>query len=385
MTDAARDATLWLVAACRSWLGGPKPGPPPAEVGRMAFLHQLGPVLHDAARRGRLDLEGAPERVRRQWRETLFRNYIFNAELLAVGSALVREARDAGVPLAVFKGPVTAARSYGALELRIMADLDLLCREDDLGTVAGLAVGHGFRPAPQTGDYHLGFAHPDLGAGLELHFELYDRLAGGPALLEEILGRPDAVEIDGVALPAPPVEIALTLDLAHLVHHDYRLPLRSLLDLAAGLASTAAPADPVRLAAAVRRGGLEGELSRLLALFAETLAWPLPPPIARLAAPSGDLAGFAGPLLDRLASPGAPERRPLLGGPHSKGSAAATGRYLLRRLFPPLRRLQALYGTRTAAGALRHLPGHVARTLRRGLDRWRSGGLGSGPLRRGGR
>jgi len=61
--------------------------------------------------------------------------------------------------------------------LRIMADVDLFCREGDLPRLAELARQLGFETGEQTATHHLALRHGSLPGSLELHFQLYDVLA----------------------------------------------------------------------------------------------------------------------------------------------------------------------------------------------------------------
>lgn len=376
---ARREHLGWLLRACRYWLTE-EPGDAPAAdppgwraLAEFAYFHDLDPLLHHLAADSRLGIAARlPARVARQWESAYYQNFVFNTELLDLAGQLVAGCGRLGIDLRVFKGPVTLARGWLDPALRVMADVDLICHRRDLPRLAELARALGFETGEQTAAHHLALRHRALPASIELHFRLYDVVARPERLLERLWSRPDRVEVDGRRLPAPGPELAAVIDLAHLLEHDLQLGLRPLLDLSATLWRQRRALDRELLAELLAEADLEPEFRQLNALLSETLGLPA---LSDLSAAPVELPdGLERALVERLLSADRLHRVGALAGPHRRAGARATGRYLLRRLLPPLEQLQAMSGAETRTRALLAYPAHVLATVRRGTARWRAAG-----------
>lgn len=370
----------WLLAACRFWLTA-EPSDAPAEdprdwheLARFGYFHDLDPLLHHLASPSRLCLEQRlPQRVRRQWESAYYRNFVFNTELLDLVEGFLEDCTAAGLEARVFKGPVTAARGWIDPTLRIMADVDLFCREDDLPRLAELARQLGFEAGEQTATHHLALRHGSLPGSLELHFELYDVLAPDGEIHRELWSEPDFIEVDGRRLPALEPALAAVLDLSHLLQHDLQVNLRQILDLAATLWRQRQRLDRERLRGLLAECDLEHEFGLVLAML-ENLGLPVVDELLADPPPPETAALLTASVRERLLAPDELDRGGALAGPHRHDGVGGTTGYLLRRLLPPLGQLQAMTGAASRRRALLGYPAHIAATLRRGARRWRKGG-----------
>ena len=374
LRDANRGELLeWLLACCRAWLA---PGPEtsdrwsPEWPARAAFAwhHDLEPLLHHLASVERALLHEAPSAVRERWEAAYYRNYVFNTELVELTADLAARAREAGTELLVFKGPVTAARGWGDLALRVMADVDLLCRPADLPRLSELARALGLVDGEQTSAHHVVLRHPTLPASFELHHRHYDVVSHLPE--EWAWSTIETVDVGEVSLPALPVEAAAVIDVAHLVEHDLQLSLKPLLDLAATLRRQAPRFDGARFAELLGDARLTLAFDRLMTLLEGTLGLPLPAGLASSRSPHPQ--ALSRDLLERLRHP---DQLHVLGpreGPHRRDGAVATLAYGARRLFPSVDELKAIRGTRSTLAALAGWPAHAAATLGRATARWRA-------------
>ncbi len=373
----------WLLGACRFWLTGEIAGAAAAEPvdwearASFCYFHDLDPLLHHLAADSRLGLEGElPARVRRQWEAAYYQNFVFNTELLDLLEAFLDGCRRAGLEVRVFKGPVTLARGWLDPALRIMADADLLCRREDLSGLADIARALDFETGAQTAVHHLVLEHRRLPASLELHFQLYDVFQRPEPILERLWAPPARVEVDGRELPAAAPELAAVLDVAHLLQHDLQLNLKPLLDLSATLWRQRHDLDAGLFRELLDEADLTPEFEVIDTLLTKTLGLPtLPGFTTPSAGPPPELEGA---LTARLLAPDSLHLVGALAGPHRRGSALGTVRYLLGRIAPPLAQLQAMSGARSRSRALLALPGHALATARRGLARWRKGGVRGG-------
>lgn len=369
----------WLLAACRFWLTGAPPDAPthdPEDWDQLAsfcYFHDLDPLLHHLAAPARLDLEPRlPARVRRQWESSYYRNFVFNTELLDLVASFLAGCSSASVETRVFKGPVTAARGWIDPALRIMADVDLFCRANDLPRLAELARQLGFEAGEQTATHHLALRHGSLPGSLELHFELYDVLDESGGLFEELWSEPSFVDLEKRRLPALDPPLATVFDLAHLLQHDLQVNLRQILDLAATLWRQRDELDRSRLRALLAEADLAPEFELTVAML-ERLGLPVADGLLSDPRPPQTTALTAS-VVQRLLTAEQLDRGGLLAGPHRRDGAVATASYMVKRLLPPLGQLQAMTGASSRGRALLGYPAHVVATLRRGARRWRKGG-----------
>ncbi len=379
--DQRRRHLRWLLDSCRFWLTGLETDAPATdpedwrELAAFVYFHDLDPLLHHLAGSDRLDLgERVPARVRQQWESAYYRNFVFNIELVDLVETFLDAAEREGLQARVFKGPVTIARGWFDPALRVMADVDLICRQRDLPRLAEIARILDFEAGPQTAVHHLALKHRTLPAALELHFQLYDVIAQPATLLERLWAEPAWVEVDGRKLPAPPPELALILDAGHLLQHDLQLNLRPFLDLSATLWRQRDTLDPELIDELLRTADLEPEYRSILGLLDRVLGLPVPTRLS--GGGQAPPAALAGALEARLLAPDRLDRIGALAGPHRRGGAGSTLSYVLRRLLPPLEQLQAMSGSRSRTRALGAYPAHAAATVGRALRRWRSSGAG---------
>ncbi len=353
-------AVDWLRAAARGWLLDEQAvpeAPAAAALGRMAWCHNLEPLLYKLVAEGRLP-PPAPELTGR-WQSAYFETLASGSSVLELVRELLDGCRQRGVPVVVLKGLVTAARAYGDPALRPMSDVDLLCREADLAAVCRAGAALGFAAGGEDSVYHLKLVQPGRSTLLELHFDLYDLIAGRREFARRGLEAPAEAPLDGIPLPALPLEMDAVFQLAHLINHDFRVNLRAWLDVAALLHRSRTALDSERLASELAAADLEPEFGRMVdlleALFGIELAAELP-------------RSEPGPLLDSveryLLEPERAARQPALAEAAARPWRSRPG-YLLRLLFPTRDRLRALDELPPSSRPATRLA-HLAATLRRG-------------------
>lgn len=376
-SQARTEALGWLLAACRHWLDT-RAGRSSSPVWRptdltdwrvlthLAYLHNLGPLLHRVVSDAPRAADAVPASARQAWDQAYHLNYLFNRRVLDTLSTIVSACAVQGLPVVVFKGPATVARAYEDLALRVMGDVDLLCREADLPALARIARSEGYQRVGETSIYHLEFYHGDLQAGLELHFELYDCMENRQSLLDQALQSRESVRLDDTEFPVPSREIDLVLDLGHLINHDFELTLKHYLDFTAKVMAFERTTAPRGLHALL----LATDLAREFGMTVDVVSTLFNRPLGRLEAPSSDadeVAMRVAALRDFLASVDRYTHRAALGDTGHRAGFGRQARNVGRLLFPALAHLQALHGTPTRLGALRYVPGHVAQTIGRGL------------------
>ena len=362
-------AVLWLRSAVGQLLGpvvvDPRPLQPEprgrllqsgrepnwSDVAEAARRHNLEPLLFDLAARGAVFV---PDQIREAWESQYYRNHIFNLSLLETARELLEDAAKAGIRPVVLKGPVSIARRLHDPGLRVMVDIDLLCRQRDLAMVAELARARGFVAVGENATYHLSFQHPGLGAGLELHFDLYEVLGRRAEFVESVFDGCERLELDGFEFAGPGPAADTVLQLGHILHHDQRLDLRHWLDFALSAQATRGAAELDRL---LRMTDLEPEFAENLSIASRLFGVELGGSAGGAAVEA--LAAVEGGLLDLE------DRRAFLAGARTYPGWWARAVYVLRLLAPSpgrWRALAAAEGTGVGTALVRH----VGRAIGRG-------------------
>jgi hypothetical protein len=382
---ASRDQLTFpaLADCCRLWLGTETSGALThgsldlGSLGRLAFVHNLEPLLHHLRAEQRLPRDDVPAVLGERWEKAYFENFVFNTRALELLGEITDACSARGIPVATIKGPVVISRVYRDPALRVMADLDLLCREQDLAAVMTTARDVGFRGGEETAVHHSSLQHRELNLMLELHFDLYDFLPGHRRLHDQILDLAQPLSCGDVEIPALPREFERVIEIAHIVNHDLKVNLKPLLDLAADLRGTP-PAGA--FAEILQRWDLEGEYE-LVAVIIDRLFGTDSQAGDRTAESSSmknvDTAavGAIGVIanIDRWGPP------PALQELATRPGIAAKIAYLVRLLMPPKNRIIELSESgqdrEKGGNLLQARTAHLGATFRRGWRKLRSSGL----------
>jgi hypothetical protein len=377
-----RPAFAALLDACRLWLSRPSTGAlvdPRLDwekFGRLAFIHNLEPLLHHLRAEQKLKVNGIPASLEERWEKAYFDNFVFNTRALEIVQPLADACERQQLPIAFFKGPVIAARVFSDSALRVMVDLDLLCRENELPQLVGLARQSGFVGGDENAIHHLSFTHGEIPLLLELHFRAYDFLPRPNELLSRLLESAVSCSHGDFSFPALPPHLETALEIAHLVNHDLRVNLKPLLDLAAGIERLD---DPTPLAETLSGWDLEPEaaviadvLERLFAVPTSSLRATAPGD--RLQEASSSIVQTAIDVVEYIDQ----QPQPALAEIAVRPGIRSKLEYLYQLLLPDARRIEAVSNepqTRSTGGRLRHL----GQTFRRGWGKLSRAGLASSP------
>ncbi len=382
MTPSSAPAFRALLDACRRWLGLGAHPEAPAEVdwrqaGRLGFFHNLDPLLYRLVEQRLLPASEIPSIVLATWESAHYRNFLFNSRAIEILERLAGEARRASTAFVVFKGPATLARAYGDPALRIMVDLDLLLLRQDLETLSRITNRLGFIASGRDHLLHTVTRNPELDLDLELHFDIYDFLLRRGELVERAVTERVELQLDGRLFPAAPPELALVLDVAHLVNDDFKVDLRRWLDLAALLSQARGTVDWQGLHAALRDHGVLPEF--LLAVEVTSELFALGPETVPFFRASGYSEQSRARVIEQVARLDRGSRRPALQELAYRSGVGAKISYLRRRLLPTGSRLRALAPAGQGTGAaLMALHRQAMQTAARELSRWRSAGVAGG-------
>jgi hypothetical protein len=372
--SSRQSAFAALLDACRLWLGTSTSGAlgdPQLDwerFGQLAFVHNLEPLLHFLQAEDRLQAWAPPGSLRERWEKAYFDNFVFNTRALEIIQPFCEACDRQQIRIAFFKGPVIAARVFSDSALRVMVDLDVLCREQDLEHLVQLADSAGFGGGHENAVYHLSLTHRETPLLLELHFKPYDFLPSPETVLANLLESVEPCVHGEFVFPALPPHLETAMEIAHLVNHDLRVNLKPLLDLAGG----------------VHTLGASAPLGRTLA------TWDLEPEATIIADLLEKLFSIEAPFAGPLPTSGAAiletalarieqvdlEERPALGELAVRPGLLTKLDYLRRLLGPSRRRLRAASAQSESASRGARLT-HLRRTFRRGWNKLSRAGLAS--------
>lgn len=175
--------------------------------------------------------ENLPQPLREQWeKETYAQKRRFGQYLLQQDGVLCLF-RQAGIPCAILKGAVSAAR-YPEPAYRAMGDIDLLVRPEDRERAVALLKADGFRESGYRDEIEQGFCKASV--LVELHTGLCPEGAYAQAINEYLLSHFDALQtkqLYGFSFPCLP-EICNGLVMLEHMHHHLRdtLGFRQVID-----------------------------------------------------------------------------------------------------------------------------------------------------------
>ena len=284
LLDARMPAVRWLVEACGVYLarisGRSDAATSLAFDASLDSAHlaslvpalQLGPMLHSLASQGAIEGD-VPESVRHDWDAAYSMTVLRNGRRLRALSHIVDRCEKVGVGVLALKGPVHIARIYGDLGMRPMLDVDVQCRERDLAAAVSCLYDLGYESLGETAIHHLEFEHDTFQGHLELHFEMYDLIRAPSAFEERLWETRVALGAAGETFEGPSVACGLVFDVAHLVHHDLRVHLRALVDVAAQMPNLRESDAHDEVVGLLDETDLRSEYEDLETLFGHVFGW----------------------------------------------------------------------------------------------------------------
>lgn len=174
----------------------------------LAWWHGLTPLLtrhlvdHCAELLTREQLDELTELSAQQARSAVFES----AELVRVLECLT----DAGIQAVPFKGPVLSVQLYGEAGLREFADLDVLCRPEDVaradelltqaGYEAVVQLAHGLENYYMRSECDRAYFYPRTGTHLELHWAITPPYFSFSLSGRDLIDRAETVDLCGGAV-----------------------------------------------------------------------------------------------------------------------------------------------------------------------------------------
>jgi hypothetical protein len=363
---------LWLLEACRTWiLHKYNPGPETNStltfqktnrdvLGKMAHYHNLEPLLHDLVKSKKLVEEEIPDELKENWEEAYFSTVIRNTEILDRLSQLLVECNKKNLRIIVLKGPSVIAEVYKDIGLRPMADLDVLCLKKDLLDLRDIVTSLGFTRGGKPYLHQLDFYNEKFDTLLELHFNLFHFVKNKTSFLDKAWKEQTEASIEDLHFPVLSLEHRIVFELAHYRFHRYNLALKHLLDFSARLLFLKNKIDSKKLLSLLRQTGLSEDFAFLSSTLKNLMDLPLPE-YMDVECYLNKKEAFKKNLFDLSSSFGftihrrtGAELRQLEG---MKNKLI----YAKRRLFPPLKVLQAAYNLSSPLKAVFFTPVHLGK------------------------
>ena len=363
----------WVLAMCRYWLaarmGDAADFAPLAPLTvadwdtaeTLGHAHSLEPIFFSLAD-SRHDQDDVPDHLRARWEKAYYSNRIQNAEALDMLSRVVERCRASGVSILALKGPAAMADVYQDIGLRVMADLDILCRPSDLLTVTRAARALGFRGGdPYLHNVALQYRDHEGGA-LEVHFTMHYLVKDPRAFLDGVWAEQLTASAEEWAFPVMSIEHQLVFDVAHCAHHDFDIALKHVLDFAGRLRLHRHTLRWPMLTALLAASGLTEWFWLLVRTFERMLRLPLVDNAGPLIS-ADTLRAFERAFLGRSRTYGLVTRRIAGTGLLRQHGVAARLAYARSRLFPPAIAIQAAFDLNSPMQALLRTPLFAGKTL----------------------
>lgn len=364
---------LWIAAACRRWLvarAGWTVDPGPlvelvsddwAAVEQLGHQHGVEPLLFAVFARDCEDID-VPDCVRTRWEKAYYGNRIRNEEALALFARLDERCHEAGAEILALKGPAAMASVYRDIGLRVMADIDVLCRLRDVVAVARGARALGFAGGAVS-PHHVALEYGGAGGGLlELHFTMHDVVRHRAEFAEAAWQGRERVAVEDWSLPVMSREHQVVFDVAHAAHHAFQLDLKHIVDLAGRLMLERDVLDWPALQTLLSETALTAAFWRIVWTMERLLQVSFNIPLDRPTEASLD------------PEPVTPRSTVAAGVRRSQGWPAKAV-YVWRRLCPPIETLQAGFDLRSRSQAMVYRPIYVATEMIDLARRWRRGPL----------
>lgn len=207
-----------------------------AEVLYEARRHGVAPLLHHRLQR-LSPAPAIPPPVKADLQKAYFFNAVINRRRFHYLGQALRALSTARVPVIILKGAYLAEAVYGNIALRVMGDIDLLVRRQDLAKAAPALESAAFAPreryldAPDdANEFH--FVHRAARAIIDLHWEIINPKFPFALKTDEVWSRARTARVAGAdVLALSPEDLMLHLSI-HAAMHSFKKGLKAVCDAA---------------------------------------------------------------------------------------------------------------------------------------------------------
>lgn len=194
---------------------------------------------------------------------------------------LLRRLWEQDIAVIALKGAHLAEAVYDNIGLRIIGDVDLLVRKDDLLRVEQELLALGYKPDDcnrviAQDNHHFHYTQPKNGLHMEIHWVLVASKLPFQVGMEGLWSRAQPVTLAQVpALALSPADLLLHLCL-HTANHTYDMQLRMLCDIGEVVQRYGARLDWQEIGARARQWGITHAVYVILRLAQELLEVAVP-------------------------------------------------------------------------------------------------------------
>lgn len=112
---------------------------------------------------------GIPQDILKKWNEKMLQGVVNNARLMKAQNQVLAWFSQAGIRTAVLKGS-SNAKNYPQPDLRVLGDIDVLVKREDLKRAQEVLENHGYRLHEDDPGYHISFSCRKV--YVEVHYDV---------------------------------------------------------------------------------------------------------------------------------------------------------------------------------------------------------------------
>jgi hypothetical protein len=244
----------------------------------LAEQHNVAPLLYDNLRRMHMAF---PDEITGRLKQAFLQNM---GRMMAVFhdlSDLLRLLQENDIPVIVLKGAYLAEAVYKNIGLRMMGDIDLMVKKDDLMRVDKLLLAYGCLPEEHSrvvakDQHHFRYLLPGSRILLEIHWTIIDPTLPLRIDVETLWSRAQPVTLaHAPALTLAPEDLLLHLCL-HTACHTYEMRLSMICDIKQVVWRFGTELNWQEIGAHARQWGAVRAVYVMLRLAQELLGVPVP-------------------------------------------------------------------------------------------------------------
>jgi hypothetical protein len=278
-----------LLLACLNYGGEPPPGTidHPAKmteaewraVVSLAREQKVGPLLYQRSQKSAIIL---PEGVFMELKKLHLMNARRNICIYNGLSQVLLELEKRDCPVIVLKGAYLAEHVYDNTALRVMEDVDLLARKDDLQRIENMLLEAGYLPKDRhrtiaEDNHHFAYHHPRKDMFLEIHWSLLPAQSNSGMEMEDLWRRARPVTVagaGGMALSNEDLVLCLCLHTAR--HSAQGMQVSMLCDIGEILRHLGQQLDWQEIVSRAQQWGISRAVHMILLLARELIGADVP-------------------------------------------------------------------------------------------------------------
>jgi len=200
---------------------------------QQAMRYQMAPLLYSTLKNELPELE-VPDEIFKQLKNAYYIAASRNMVLYRQLREILVEFNKNNIPVILLKGAHLAQFVYGNIALRLMSDIDLLAKKEDLGRASEVLINLGYKPSKDIGtsEVHVPPFRDKNKIKLELHFNIYSPPLTERLSVDDIWRRSNIVSLEGIDVSLLCPEDALIYICVHAaIDHGFDNGLKPFIDI----------------------------------------------------------------------------------------------------------------------------------------------------------